>query len=423
MCGIVGVGRTAKTGLGTEELEVFIDLLIADSLRGDHGTGIISVDDRGKAKTLKIGGTPFDLMRSEQWTAFWKPVIQDGKFLIGHNRYATTGKRTTANSHPFIVDNIVMVHNGTLDASSNMEDLKKFDVDSHALCSAIAKEGVDAAIAKTLGAYAIVYYDTKEETINFLRNSERPLFLGIDKKWDRFFFASERMMMDWILVRNRIKLAEVEIEAVPVNRLITIPLNKLEITDREVKGQAPKKFYTPVWQGNSYPAAPQSGTGGTVTCHSSPPYVNYTTPTKQDGIIIAGAELSRKQQKRERKAALKNGGKIVNDTRNGNSYIIAATIKGMKKNDLIIFKPVDYLEEDKNNDRYIIVGHLKNDPSVEVMCHIKGSEGLDDIFEAGAAKAQIKTLLLEYTAGKKQKDYRDLVWVANMEPHYASTTH
>ena len=107
MCGIVGVVSKAYS---INNGKIFNQLLIADQLRGTHGTGIFSVDN-GEVSVYKKGMNSSDFMQMNKYHQLTK---SDPEILIGHNRHATIGSHTDSNSHPFQHGNIVGVHNGTL---------------------------------------------------------------------------------------------------------------------------------------------------------------------------------------------------------------------------------------------------------------------------------------------------------------------
>lgn len=201
MCGIVGViGRISKT-----EREVFKQLLIADSLRGSDSTGFITA--KGNDSTVfKAAGDPYMAMESR---AFDNALLKSSNVLIGHNRYATTGKVNRRNAHPFDFEKVVGVHNGTLRNKHNLKDGYTFDVDSEALYNSINAIGAEATIPLAEGAWSLVWWDKVNKEVNFLRNDQRPMFCCLSEDKKTLFFASEAQMLHWILMRNGVKYGEV----------------------------------------------------------------------------------------------------------------------------------------------------------------------------------------------------------------------
>src|SRR5258706_8956735 len=210
MCGIVGIGNYSNSAISMYERDIFMDMLVADSARGVDGTGIFRINTKGgKVDWAKAYGNPFDLFRSEGFVhSFWEPVTSLYiRWLVGHNRYATTGSKDTASAHPFEVGNIVLIHNGTI-RTFDLPEFKEYKVDSHAICAAIDRIGIKQTLKGFKGAYTLVYYDKKAKTLNLIRNWERPLFIGVCKKDKVVVFASEKHMLTWACERNKIFLDE-----------------------------------------------------------------------------------------------------------------------------------------------------------------------------------------------------------------------
>ena len=89
MCGLVGVAGN----IFTTDRKAFRNLLVLDTLRGDHSTGTATVSAGGKIEVAKGVGHPYNL-----FDAFKDIFDKDGipkssvsKVIMGHNRYATMG--------------------------------------------------------------------------------------------------------------------------------------------------------------------------------------------------------------------------------------------------------------------------------------------------------------------------------------------
>src|SRR5258708_18571864 len=112
MCGIVGIGNFRKQSIVNRDKAIFQNLLTADAARGIDGTGIIKIRDKGEATWSKAYGTPYDLFRTEGFDDnFWDDITSPEyvRWLIGHNRWGTTGRLDTKSAHPFEEGNIILV--------------------------------------------------------------------------------------------------------------------------------------------------------------------------------------------------------------------------------------------------------------------------------------------------------------------------
>ena len=191
MCGIVGMAGD----LAYQDKEIFKDLLTVCQLRGTDSTGAIRVKQDNSVGWCKAVGLPDVLMNLKHW----ENQIENGlgKAYIGHCRAKTVGKNHVNNAHPFDFDNVVGVHNGTLRGWSTDADAKNHEVDSSWLYNQIAEKGVKEAVENldNDGAWALVWWDRERNSLNFLRNSRRPLWFAWDKDKKKLFWASEVWML------------------------------------------------------------------------------------------------------------------------------------------------------------------------------------------------------------------------------------
>lgn len=235
MCGIVGVAGD----LYNRDLDVFKNLLWIDTIRGWHNTGVASVGSNRKVDVCKVEGNPAFLFCKKEFDDMMHP---QQKVLIGHNRHATVGSTEQKNAHPFEFDGVVGVHNGTLDGrSSAFLDMKKFGTDSEALYEAINELGVEETIKEIEGAWALVYYNKVDDTLNFIRNSKRSLSYAISAGGKQIYWASEGWMLREILNRHGVVLAQAGIMSLREDRLVSFKLPNgnaafKEPTVTEVKG-------------------------------------------------------------------------------------------------------------------------------------------------------------------------------------------
>ena len=202
MCGLVGIaGDLTKAHRG-----IFSDLLVMDSLRGPHSTGVMAVRPNGEVNIFKKAVLPHDLfdMGGYAKTVGFTPLI-----LMGHNRYATMGAVNSTNAHPFEHGDIVGAHNGTLRAQYRLPDHQDFEVDSDNLIYAIDKLGTEEALKLADGAFALSLYNKVTNSIQLVRNSERPLSYAWSKDGKVVVWASEQWMIEGACGRGGMEIGDI----------------------------------------------------------------------------------------------------------------------------------------------------------------------------------------------------------------------
>ncbi len=195
MCGLVG-----RAGpLETQDEKVFKILLLLDYLRGQDSTGVASISKQNKVDIVKVGDDPIILFNSQDYDSTVVGLVD--AIWIGHNRSATIGATTRANAHPFKCDHIIGVHNGTLDKSSLATLESRMDImygtDSETIFQHMAIYGVEDTVKRLQGAWALVWYDSDQKTLNMLKNDKRPLYTCETTRGDKKFltWASEFNMI------------------------------------------------------------------------------------------------------------------------------------------------------------------------------------------------------------------------------------
>ncbi|MFZ2190124.1 MAG: hypothetical protein WAV48_05050 [Candidatus Magasanikiibacteriota bacterium] len=246
MCGIIGVVVKPHNGFTKRIEDSFYQLLFVNTLRGDDSTGIVAVETDTTFHIMKEAVEAAWFVPQLQYGTLGKSLWTSGKALIGHNRKATVGKTKDDTAHPFVVDeHFAMVHNGTL---YQHEKLAKTEVDSEALAIVLAKafeeadykESLEALLPKVNGAYAVAMYDQRHHKVRLLRNKERPL--AIVETPDAWFYASEGLMLHWILSRNGYTAKDMgSLRAVPEDTVFEFDL----ATNTLIEEKITVKKYTP----------------------------------------------------------------------------------------------------------------------------------------------------------------------------------
>lgn len=203
MCGIVGVFSN-HGNLAYNDFKVFKELLSVDVVRGQDSTGAFSGNTR-KIFTIKADTTPHNLFATKEWDEFDNNTAKCN-FVVGHNRAATQGSVVAKNAHPFVEDNIVLIHNGTLHSHKHLANV---EVDSHAIAHTLNEHGSKAAtLEKLSGAFALVWFDKRTQKVYVARNNERPLWYG--EGTGIKIIASEADAITWIGNRNRMAVKEIK---------------------------------------------------------------------------------------------------------------------------------------------------------------------------------------------------------------------
>jgi Glutamine amidotransferase domain len=213
MCGLLGFVQNTTKVLHWQDrnskLRSFMQQgLVVDSLRGMDATGIARVgkDNLKKpADVYKKGVAGSDFIQLKKADDLLQGLA-DVPIMIGHNRAGTRGGLNgDRNAHPFQVDHITLVHNGTLNSYHQLSRRNPAEVDSAYIAAALA-EGEPLDVLPVLeGSYTLVWHDARDGSFNVARNKDRPIWwtqLGSEEEpWDTIAFGSEIGMVWWLLDR------------------------------------------------------------------------------------------------------------------------------------------------------------------------------------------------------------------------------
>lgn len=180
-------------------------LLILDFFRGTDSTGLAAIRGGGDWTVAKMATHPINLFDSK---TFQQALNGPRSFaFIGHNRAATVGKVNDLSAHPYAFGDVVGAHNGTLTVANwdELEEACGFDTvtDSASIFACIDKIGIDATMQileegrlSTTGAWALTWYDSRDNTVRLLRNKHRPLWVCFNKDRTKVAWASEWPMLE-----------------------------------------------------------------------------------------------------------------------------------------------------------------------------------------------------------------------------------
>lgn len=137
--------------------------------------------------------------------------------LMGHNRFRTQGDITAENAHPFEFEHVVGAHNGTCASyiTKDLHEADKYEIDSQKIFSQLNHDGDVANLWKQIddsqtSAAALTWWDRRNSTFNFIRNSQRPLYLSVNKTGDVLYWASEKWMLQIALSRCGVAFQDIE---------------------------------------------------------------------------------------------------------------------------------------------------------------------------------------------------------------------
>lgn len=247
MCGLIGLAGN----ITFKEEKIFTTLLMLDVIRGKHSTGVASLHKDINTPVVKVVKDKLNAVDFMDLASFRTLMWKKHYILMGHNRWATKGAIVQENAHPFEFDNIVGAHNGSLNSQLSFHEGNRFAVDSQALYSELNHSDAATMWSKTNGAAALSWIDKRDNSLNFLRNKERPLWFTTINKGETLVWASEHWMIHVACSREGFALDEAPRE-VALNTLYTFPIEmkigaKITYNRTEVE-----PYVAPKWESRPY---------------------------------------------------------------------------------------------------------------------------------------------------------------------------
>ncbi len=182
-----------------------------NTLRGDHSTGLGAVlAGKEKEEPLiwkRALGAPDFLVLPR--TKRFLGDMDKYSIVMAHNRAATQAPINDENAHPFNFGHITLTHNGHVTNAYDFVDYQKrtnIGVDSAQVAQAMQLLGEKEVLERVTGAYAFVWHNAQDGTLNFARNANRPLRFCYIKGENTMWWVSEREMLVAALSRNNIQI-------------------------------------------------------------------------------------------------------------------------------------------------------------------------------------------------------------------------
>lgn len=239
ICGLVGMAGN----LQFKHKKVMKDLLFFNTLRGRDSTGVSRYDkDKQEVLTHKATVPGFEFIELPFVDDLLKPCV--GAW-IGHGRWKTVGQINRLNAHPFEIReddgtiSFIGAHNGTLNNKWSLErelGRGEFGTDSEVFLNLIAEKGAKEAVSLARGAWALSYWNSEDDSINLLRNKERPLTYAMTEDEGVVMWASEAWMLRIACDRNDVELISNKEKTpivywVPENTLLSWPIPSFKQND------------------------------------------------------------------------------------------------------------------------------------------------------------------------------------------------
>ena len=228
MCGITGSLNLNSYGYSVPASKVQFDMMLTSMLRGVDSTGLLFGDmDLDKpvqySRSIK---TAADIHTRAGMLSY----MRNARWMVTHVRSATVGDIDEDGCHPFIEDKVMGVHNGSVYDYDTLFPKHLGVNDSHTIYKALAAEEPENATAilsqLSSGAYALVWYDARIQSLRFARNADRPLWFHKEESY--WWWNSEPGQIAACIARasrDPLSYSTIVPWQLDTHKLLTIPVN------------------------------------------------------------------------------------------------------------------------------------------------------------------------------------------------------
>lgn len=215
MCGIFGLATGEGSLYQNKRPKIFKEGMHLSMLRGEDAAGMAGIREDKNDNNQKVPGVYYykralhvvDFMNTKGFDRMLNR-FSEYYYVLGHVRASTVGGAEDRNAHPFMYDDITLVHNGTIHNAENKLKVKADEnVDSAHIALAMALHGEQKTLEMMdAGAYSLVWHNAADDSLNFARNERKPMAIAFVKGRNEMYYASEWRMLWCLLGRNDIEI-------------------------------------------------------------------------------------------------------------------------------------------------------------------------------------------------------------------------